>query len=79
MKKFLIALKADFSNKDLDQIPTFEPTTQPATEPEVAAKAKTKCKKYINEQIFKEYFSYASPSFLVKDLCESNQSKNDMI
>ena len=35
--------------------------------------------KNINEQIFKEYFSYASPSFLVKDLSESNQNKNDMI
>ena len=43
-KKFLIAIKADFSNKDLDHISTCEPTTQPATEPQVTAKAKTKCK-----------------------------------
>ena len=28
----------------------------------------------------KEYFGYESPSFLIKDLCESNQyDKNDMI
>ena len=33
---------------------------------------------YIYEKIFKEYFSYESPSFLVKDLYENNQRKNDM-
>ena len=33
----------------------------------------------INEQIFKEYFSYESLSVLVKNLYESNQNKNDMI
>ena len=31
------------------------------------------------KQLFKEYFDYDSLSFLVKDLCESNQSKSDMI
>ena len=36
-------------------------------------------KKNINEQILKGYLGYESPSFLVKDLCESNQNKNDMI
>ena len=35
--------------------------------------------KNINEQIFKEYFGYESPSFLVKDVYEGNQNKNDMI
>ena len=35
--------------------------------------------KNINEEIFKEDFSYESPSFLVKDLYESNQNKNYMI
>ena len=35
--------------------------------------------KNMNEQIFKEYFGYESPSFLIKDLYESNQNKNDMI
>ena len=33
----------------------------------------------INKQICKEYFGYESPSFLVRDLYESNQNKNDMI
>ena len=36
-------------------------------------------KKIINEQILKGYLGYESPSFLVKDLYESNQNKNDMI
>ena len=37
-------------------------------------------KKNINEQILKGYLGgYESPSFLVKDLYESNQNKNDMI
>ena len=31
----------------------------------------------INEQIFKDYLGYRSPSFLVKDLCKSDQSKSD--
>ena len=35
--------------------------------------------KNVNEQIFKEYFGYESPSFLVKDLYENNKNKNDMI
>ena len=35
--------------------------------------------KNTNEQIFEEYFGYESPSFLGKDLYESNQSKNDVI
>ena len=35
--------------------------------------------KNINEHIFKEYFGYESPSFLVKDLHESHQNKNDMV
>ena len=35
--------------------------------------------KNFNEQIFKEYFGYQSPSFLEKDLYESNQNKNDGI
>ena len=30
--------------------------------------------KNINEQIFKEYFKYHSPSFLVKDLYKNKQS-----
>ena len=33
----------------------------------------------INEQIFREYFSYQSPSFLAKYLCELNQDENDII
>ena len=35
--------------------------------------------KNINELIFREYFNYLSPSFLVKVLCEENQNKNDII
>ena len=35
--------------------------------------------KNINKQILSEYFKYRSPSFLVKDLYEDNQNKNDMI
>ena len=35
--------------------------------------------KNMYKQLFKEYFDYDSLSFLVKDLCESNQSKSDMI
>ena len=35
--------------------------------------------KNVNEQIFKEYFGCEFPSFLVKDLYESNKNKNDMI
>ena len=72
--------------------PTPEPATEPevAREPTKATKAKIKRKisslklheellKNINKQIFKEYFGYESPSFLVKDLYESKQNKNDMI
>ena len=36
-------------------------------------------KKKINEQIFREYFNYQSSLFLVKDLHEANQTKNDII
>ena len=32
-----------------------------------------------NEQIFNEFFNYHIPSFLVKDLHEDNQNKNDKI
>ena len=35
--------------------------------------------KNINELIFIEYFNYLSPSFLVNDLCEENQNKNNII
>ena len=35
--------------------------------------------KNTNELIFREYFNYLSPSFLVKVLCEENQNKNDII
>ena len=31
--------------------------------------------KNINDQIFREYFNYESPSFLVRDLYEHNQNK----
>ena len=36
-------------------------------------------RKNINNEIFTEYFDYQSPSFLVKDLYEGNQNKNDII
>ena len=32
---------------------------------------------YINEQIFWEFFNYQSPSFLVKDLYEGYQNKDE--
>ena len=32
---------------------------------------------YINEQIFWEFFNYQSPSFLVKDLYEDYQNKDE--
>ena len=35
--------------------------------------------KNIFEQMFREYFNYQFPSFLVKDLYEDNQNKNDII
>ena len=35
--------------------------------------------KNINEQIFREYFNYQSPSLLVKDSYEDNRNKNDII
>ena len=35
--------------------------------------------KNIIEQIFNEFFNYHYPSFLVKDLYEDNQNKNDEI
>ena len=31
--------------------------------------------KNINDRIFREYFNYESPSFLVRDLYEHNQNK----
>ena len=34
--------------------------------------------KNISEQIFREYFTYNAPSFLVKDFCENNKNKNDI-
>ena len=34
--------------------------------------------KNIHEQIIREYFNCQSPSFLVKDLYEGNQNKNDI-
>ena len=40
---------------------------------------KSKMKKNINYQIFREYFNHQSPSFLVNDLDEENQNKNDII
>ena len=36
-------------------------------------------KKNMNEQIFREYFNYHSPSILVKDLYEDKQNENDKI
>ena len=35
--------------------------------------------KYINEQIFREYFNYQSSSFPLKDLYKDIQNKNDII
>ena len=40
---------------------------------------KNKEKKYINEQIFNDLMNFHYPSFLVKDLYEENQIKNDKI
>ena len=64
---------------------------EPESEPE-PSKAKTKrklhqkfineirnCGKIRNEQIFKEYFFYRTPLFLVKELYNSNQNINDEI
>ena len=64
---------------------------EPESEPE-PSKAKTKWKlhqKFINEikkygkirneQIFKEFFFYHTPLFLVKELYNSNQNINDEI
>ena len=33
----------------------------------------------INTEIFNEYFMYHNPSFLVKDLCNANKTRNDKI
>ena len=33
----------------------------------------------INKQIFNEFFNYQNPSFLVKDLYEDIQNKNDKV
>ena len=35
--------------------------------------------KNINEQTFNEFSNYHYPSFLVKDLGEKNQNKNDKV
>ena len=35
--------------------------------------------KNINKEIFNEYFGHQNPSFLAKDLIETNQSKNKQI
>ena len=35
--------------------------------------------KKINEEIFNEFFNYHYRSFLIKDLYEDNQNKNDKI
>ena len=64
---------------------------EPESEPE-PSRAKTKrqlhqkfineirnCGKIRNEQIFKEYFFYRTPLFLVKELYNSNQNINDEI
>ena len=34
--------------------------------------------KNVNEQIFRNHFNYQSPSFLVKNLNEADQNKNDI-
>ena len=36
-------------------------------------------KKNINDQVFRQYFHYQSPSFLLQDLHEDNQNKNNII
>ena len=72
-----------------------EPATEPevATEPKAKTKCKISPlklhenffkeikneEKNINEQMFNEFFSCHSPSFLVKDLYEDNREKNDKI
>ena len=35
--------------------------------------------KDIHEQIFRDYFYYKNPSSVVKQICESNQVKDDKI
>ena len=32
--------------------------------------------KKVNNEIFKEYFGYQNPSFLIKDLHQTNQAEN---
>ena len=74
----------------MDKIPTREPTPQVATKPVKATKAtkrKTKRKisylkyeaKNINEQIFRDFFLYQTPSYLTKVLYDSNEIKNNKI
>ena len=40
---------------------------------------KFKWRKNINEEIFRNYFKYQIPSFLVKDLLKADKNKNDKI
>ena len=36
-------------------------------------------KKNINNEVFREYFGYQSPSFLAEDLLKANNNKNKQI
>ena len=69
-----------------------EPTPKPATEATSAKHKKSKLKlqqnfineiiadeKDINNGIFSNYFKYQKPSFLVKDLINAKQNKNEKL
>ena len=84
-----------FQQKIYNKIPTLEVATEPTKATKTKAKTKRKistlklCEECLNEikneekninvHIFREYFNYQSPLFLVKDLFDNNQNKTGMI
>ena len=94
-EKFLNSFKSRFFPiKNLDKIPTREPATEPTKATKVK-KAKTIRKisslklreeflnkiknEKKNEQIFRDYILYQTPSYLTKGLYDSDEIKNDEI
>ena len=76
-----------FPTRNLDEILTQVPVTEPevATKPtkvqnnnNFETKLKTK-KKNINQQLFRDYFLYQTPSYLTRVLYDSNEIENDEI
>ena len=91
-EKFLNSSESNiFPIKTLDKIQTLEPKPDPTHEsiafnaPRAAATKKSEqkisplklCENYINNEIFREYFTYQIPLFLIKALHKANKAKNE--